>query len=130
MDARRLVRSEDRHARTRRGGGARGAGGFTTDDAFITLRYARHLVGGDGITWNVGEPPLEGYSNFSFLVLGAASMKMGVDPVLLLKWTGALGLLAALCTSYVLARQWVGPALAWLPAQFLTIQRGAVGWSV
>src|SRR5260221_4044570 len=68
---------------------------FTTDDAYITLRYARHLANGQGIVWNVGEPPLEGYSNFSFLIAAAAAIKLGVDPVLVVKWLGGAGLCRA-----------------------------------
>ncbi|MDH3227755.1 MAG: hypothetical protein OEM67_11810, partial [Thermoleophilia bacterium] len=32
----------------------------TTDDAYITLRYSRHLAQGMGLVWNVGETPVEG----------------------------------------------------------------------
>lgn len=41
----------------------------TKDDAFITFRYAEHLAGGHGIVWNVGEAPVEGYTNFLFMVI-------------------------------------------------------------
>ncbi|MBI4720024.1 MAG: hypothetical protein HY770_02080, partial [Chitinivibrionia bacterium] len=41
----------------------------TKDDAFITFRYARHLAGGHGLVWNIGEAPVEGYTNFLFLVI-------------------------------------------------------------
>ena len=44
---------------------------FIVDDSYITLRYAKHLAEGYGITWNIGQPPLEGYSNFSYLILAA-----------------------------------------------------------
>lgn len=33
------------------------------DDAMISMRYARNLVEGYELSWNVGEPPVEGYSN-------------------------------------------------------------------
>ena len=33
------------------------------DDAMVSMRYARHLVQGRGFVWNVGEPPLEGFTN-------------------------------------------------------------------
>jgi len=32
------------------------------DDAMITMRYARHLADGNGITWNINETPIQGYS--------------------------------------------------------------------
>ena len=49
---------------------------FNTDDAYITLRYARHWVEGHGISWNIGEPRVEGYSNFLFLVIGDDAIKV------------------------------------------------------
>ena len=35
------------------------------DDSFISYRYAANLADGHGITWNVGEKPVEGYTHFS-----------------------------------------------------------------
>jgi hypothetical protein len=72
------------------------AWGFTTDDAWIPLRYARHLVAGDGLRWNAGEPPVEGYSNFTFVLVGALALAAGSEPVFWLKLLGALSLLAVL----------------------------------
>lgn len=44
---------------------------FVQDDAFISFRYARHLAEGHGLTWNINEPPVEGYTNFLWTVLMA-----------------------------------------------------------
>jgi arabinofuranosyltransferase len=33
------------------------------DDAMISMRYASHLAGGQGLVWNSGMPPVEGYTN-------------------------------------------------------------------
>lgn len=33
------------------------------DDAMISMRYAQHLAAGHGLVWNVGEPPIQGFSN-------------------------------------------------------------------
>jgi len=41
---------------------------FTEDDAGVSFRYARHLVEGEGLTYNPGER-VEGYSNFGYVVL-------------------------------------------------------------
>jgi len=46
---------------------------FLCDDAYITFRFARNLALGRGLVFNVGEsPPVEGYSNFLWLLLAAA----------------------------------------------------------
>jgi hypothetical protein len=34
------------------------------DDAMISMRYARNLAQGHGLLWNIGQPPVEGYTNF------------------------------------------------------------------
>ncbi len=33
------------------------------DDAMISMRYASHLADGHGPVWNIGEPPIEGFTN-------------------------------------------------------------------
>jgi hypothetical protein len=43
-----------------------------TDDAFISYRYACNLANGDGLTFNPGER-VEGYSNFSYVLLMSAA---------------------------------------------------------
>ena len=44
---------------------------FLTDDAFISFRYARNLLEGNGLVFNVGER-VEGYSNFLWVLELAA----------------------------------------------------------
>lgn len=58
---------------------------FATDDAYITLRYARHLAEGYGLRWNPGGEVVEGYSNFLHVLLGAAAMPLGTEPFLVLR---------------------------------------------
>ena len=70
--------------------------GFTTDDVYISLRYARNLVAGEGLRWNAGEAPVEGYSNFAFVMAGAAALAGGLDPVVVLKTVGAASMLGLL----------------------------------
>ena len=53
---------------------------FFHDDAFISLRYAVHLVQFGELTWNLGER-VEGYTNFLQIIATAFLVKFGVDPV-------------------------------------------------
>lgn len=62
---------------------------FLCDDAFISFRYADHLARGLGLVWNEGEP-IEGYSNFLWVLLMAAGMKCGLAPEGLSQVLGAL----------------------------------------
>jgi hypothetical protein len=38
------------------------------EDAMISMRYAKHLAEGYGIVWNIGEAPIEGYTNFLWML--------------------------------------------------------------
>ncbi|UCF68164.1 MAG: hypothetical protein JSV80_02365 [Acidobacteriota bacterium] len=74
------------------------------DDAFISLRYARHLVEGQGLVYNVGER-VEGYTNFSWTVLSALPFVLGADPVAALRVLGLLsGVLSVLAAAALAAR--------------------------
>jgi arabinofuranosyltransferase len=65
------------------------------EDAYITYRYARHLADGHGFVWNIGDPPVEGFTNFSWVLLSAAAYRLGAD---LPRLTQAIGLLAGVIT--------------------------------
>ena len=36
------------------------------DDAMISMRYAKHLAHGHGLTWNIGQAPVEGFTNLGW----------------------------------------------------------------
>jgi hypothetical protein len=64
---------------------------FVQDDAFISFRYAQHLAHGQGLTWNAGEAPVQGFSNLLWTLAIALAMRLGADPV---ATTTVLGLAA------------------------------------
>lgn len=47
------------------------------EDAAMIMRYAQHLAGGHGIVWNIGEPPVDGATDFLFMAASAALIKLG-----------------------------------------------------
>lgn len=47
------------------------------EDAAMLMRYAQHLAGGHGIVWNIGEAPVDGATDFLFMVASAALIKLG-----------------------------------------------------
>jgi len=54
---------------------------FLCDDAYISFRYARNLASGEGLAFNPGRtPPVEGYSNFLWVLLMALAEALGADP--------------------------------------------------
>ena len=60
---------------------------YVVDDAYISFRYARNLVEGEGLVFNPGER-VEGYTNFLWVMLIALGMKLGLDPAGLAKMLG------------------------------------------
>src|ERR1700690_2789807 len=41
------------------------------DDAMVSMRYAQHLAHGFGAVWNIGEKPVEGFTNPGWMLLMA-----------------------------------------------------------
>ncbi len=103
---------------------------FTIDDMYIPLRYAKHWASGQGLLWNLGEEPVEGYSNFSFVVLALTALKLHLNPILVLKLAGAAGLFLSTIALYYLARFWFNCYLALIPCFWLLWYSGQIIWSV
>ncbi len=61
---------------------------FATDDAFISYRYARNLLEGHGLVFNVGER-VEGYSNFLWVLVNAVGLAIGTPPAV---WSNAISI--------------------------------------
>jgi hypothetical protein len=104
---------------------------FTTDDAYISLRYAEHLAGGHGLVWNVGESiPVEGYSNFLFVLLGALALRWGLPAMTVLKTIGTVALGAACVALYGLGRRALGRVGALIGVLLLVSYPGVTYWAV
>ncbi|MBD3195357.1 MAG: hypothetical protein GF317_09895 [Candidatus Lokiarchaeota archaeon] len=59
---------------------------FITDDAFISFRYSKNLANGYGIVFNPNtDNPVEGYSNFLWVVLNAIPILLNIDIVIWFK---------------------------------------------
>jgi hypothetical protein len=41
------------------------------DDAMVSMRYAQHLAHGFGLVWNIGQKPIEGFTNPGWMLLMA-----------------------------------------------------------
>lgn len=73
---------------------------WTSDDAFVSFRYAENLVSGHGLVYNAGER-VEGYTNLLWTLLLAAAMRLGAPVV---PTAQVLGVLAYLALALCLAR--------------------------
>ncbi|HJX62366.1 MAG TPA: hypothetical protein VJ860_00265 [Polyangia bacterium] len=70
---------------------------WTCDDAFISYRYAKHLVEGQGLVFNPGER-VEGISNPLFTLLLAGMMAAGLEPRFASMALGAVAYLVVAAT--------------------------------
>lgn len=102
---------------------------FTIDDMYITLRYSRHWSSGKGLLWNIHELPVEGYSNFLFVVLGTIALNLKLNPVIVLKFCGVFGLFFTCWFVYLLTRTWFRPRHALLPLVPLLLYKGQIIWT-
>ena len=67
------------------------------EDAMISMRYARNLAEGHGLVWNVGEEPIEGFTNLLWVLWMAVGHKLGLSEAkisLFIMLTGVCILLA------------------------------------
>ncbi len=67
--------------------------GFTIDDTYISLRYARNLANGHGLTYTIGtERPVEGYTNFLWIILEAPLFLIGINDASILHAVKLMGI--------------------------------------
>lgn len=84
---------------------------FVCDDAFISFRYARNLLRGEGLVYNPGEY-VEGYTNFLWVLEIAGVWALGLRPeaaapLLGMLWTVVTGVtLAALAVRSPVTSPW------------------------
>jgi tetratricopeptide (TPR) repeat protein len=70
---------------------------FIQDDAFISYRYVKNFVAGQGLVFNPGER-VEGYTNFLWVILLALFTALGLNTIVVSKVLG----LAAGCGTLIL----------------------------
>lgn len=82
---------------------------FAQDDAWISFRYARNLVRGEGLVFNPGEY-VEGYTNFLWTVLIAAGLALGIEPDVASYGLGLACFAGTLALTWRIGRAWLGQA--------------------
>ncbi|MHC1783394.1 MAG: hypothetical protein AB9891_11695 [Anaerolineaceae bacterium] len=96
------------------------------EDAAMLMRYAKHFSEGQGIVWNVGETPVDGATDFLFMVILGGLYRLGIG---LEAGVHGLGIAAHFLTLIVVyfgalrmsgGRRWA----AWLSAAFLAVGPG------
>jgi hypothetical protein len=98
------------------------------EDAAILLRYAQHLADGHGIVWNLGGPPTEGATDFVFLCLVAAAVKLGLSAMTAAAAVGGAAHALTAAAVYLVVRRLHGapPSWAFLSGAALALGPGVV----
>ncbi len=68
---------------------------YSIDDAYITYRYSEHLADGHGLVFNIGDKPIEAYSNALWMFLLSLLYLVGFPTVLTAKILGIVFFVAA-----------------------------------
>jgi arabinofuranosyltransferase len=91
---------------------------WVQDDAYVSFRYARNAVRGEGLVYNPGER-VEGYTNFLWTALATVPLARGAeDPLPFLHaasaalWWASFALLVALGVALWAEGLWAAPLLA------------------
>ncbi|MDB4934149.1 MAG: acyltransferase 3 [Labilithrix sp.] len=90
------------------------------EDAMISMRYARHLADGHGLVWNIGEPPIEGFTNLLWVLWMSVAHKLGLSESKISLFIMLSGVAIMLTTGLVVAKiaRKVSSA-AWVPVAVL-----------
>lgn len=108
---------------------------FTTDDAYISLRYARNVASGAGAVFDVQPRGPEAYSSPLWMLAAAVAFAGGATDDGAVAWIKGLGLVFGLATLFVLrtyTRAWTrddsaGTRAAWLAALMPWLSFWSVG---
>lgn len=100
----------------------------TSDDAFISFRYAHNLAAGYGLVFNPGEQ-VEGYSNFLLVVFLATAALLRLDIVLVAKLLGVVGLAVIALLASRLAAHLSGRRAALAALLLVTSSATLAHWS-
>lgn len=93
--------------------------GYVKDDAYIEFRYAANAARGHGLTFNVGDARVEGFTSFLWTVLLIVPAKLHVPLLAFSKLAGALSLFGCIGATAALVRARGGDATAQQWARWL-----------
>jgi hypothetical protein len=58
------------------------------EDSFIGFRFAKNIIEGNGLLWNIGESPVEGYTNFLWIIFCSVAILAGTNLLVFVQVTG------------------------------------------
>ena len=105
---------------------------FTQDDAFISFRYVKNFVNGEGLVFNPGER-VEGYTNFFWILLLSIFVKLGFDVIVISKVLGILSGISIIVLLYLFSCRYIDQKnwyLRFIAPAFLVSNSAFAYWSV
>jgi len=101
------------------------------DDAYISYRYARNFARGDGLLFDPGQTPVEGYSNFAWVAILAGAARLGIDiPSAARILGGGLSILALVGVAVALKRSGSSRSAIWTACLWLAASGSYAMWSI
>jgi len=89
---------------------------LTIDDAFISFRYSMRLAEGQGFSWNIGEAPIEGYSNLLWVIVMAVFEVIGANLPTSAFWVSGILLIVTACLVFWGVNRYTHPVFAFIVA--------------
>ena len=103
---------------------------FVTDDAYISLRYARNFARGFGPVWNPGGDVVEGFSNPLYVYAEALVYWLGGNGVVFARAAGVLSGLGLIVTIWWAGHVVLGRFAASVAAVLVAASPGLAYWTV
>lgn len=99
---------------------------YPMEDAAMLMRYAKNLGEGHGFVWNVGEPPVDGATDFLFTVIVGGLVRCGIAVETAVRGIGIVSHLLTVLLVYVAVRRlhMAHRAVAALSAAYLALGPG------
>lgn len=96
------------------------------EDAAILMRYSQNLAQTGQIVWNVGEHPVDGATDFLFMIFVAALIKLGIQVEIGVQLLGTLSHLATITIVYTIVRRFHAASnnVALISAAYLLLAPG------
>ncbi len=100
------------------------------EDSFISFRFAKNLAEGYGLVWNIAEIPVEGFTNFLWVIICTIGTIAGFDIILFAQFFGVAAGLVTLLYVYKISRQiGLNDTTALLPCLFLAVSGPFATWA-
>ncbi len=101
------------------------------EDSFINYRFSKNLAEGLGFIWNPGEAPVEGYTTFLWVVLGALFVWLDLDALLTWQILGTLSGIITIIMVYRFGKQIMGwsNSISLIPCLFLAASGPFATWA-